>query len=46
MNTIFDKVELQMIEELMKKGAVTGRKYNDKKKYIKELVRSLYLAAL
>jgi len=43
MNGIFDTVELAMLEELMKKGAVTNKKYSDKKKYIKELVRRLYL---
>ena len=43
MNNIFDSVELTMLEELSKKGAVVGRKYSDKKKYLKELVRRLYL---
>lgn len=43
MNGIFDSVELKMIEELMKKGAVTGKKYSDKKSYLKEVVRRLYL---
>jgi len=43
MNNIFDQVELKMLEELSKKGAVTGKKYSDKKKYIKELIRRLYL---
>ena len=43
MNGIFDAVELKMVEELMKHGAVTGKKYSDKKKYLKELIRRLYL---
>lgn len=43
MNGIFDQVELKMLEQLSKKGAVLGRKYSDKKKYLKELIRRLYL---
>lgn len=43
MNSIFDKAEMMMIEELMRKGAVTRKRYTDKKKYIKEIVRRLYL---
>ena len=43
MNGIFDSVEMKMLEELTKKGAVVGRKYSDKKKYLKELIRRLYL---
>jgi len=43
MNGIFDQVELKMLEELSKKGAVLGKKYSDKKKYLKELIRRLYL---
>ena len=43
MNGIFDSVEMNMLEELSKKGAVVGRKYSDKKKYLKELIRRLYL---
>ena len=43
MNGIFDSVEIKMLEELSKKGAVVGKKYSDKKKYLKELVRRLYL---
>jgi len=43
MNSIFDKIELAMIDALMKKGVVTDKKYTDKKKYIKEVVRRLYL---
>ena len=43
MNGIFDQVELKMLDELAKKGAVTGKKYSDKKKYLKELIRMLYL---
>ena len=36
MNGIFDSVEMKMLEELSKKGAVVERKYSDKKKYLKE----------
>ena len=43
MNGIFDSVELKMLEELAKKGVVTNKRYTDKKKYLKELVRRLYL---
>ena len=43
MNGIFDSVEMKMLEELSKKGSVVGKKYSDKKKYLKELVRRLYL---
>tara|TARA_S200002703_G_C3801832_1_gene247859 strand:+ start:3611 stop:3748 length:138 start_codon:yes stop_codon:yes gene_type:complete len=43
MNSVFDQVELKMLEELSKRGAVVGKKYSDKKKYLKELVRKLYL---
>jgi len=44
MNSIFDKAELMMIDEIMKRGAVTGKRFNDRKKYIKEVVRRLYLS--
>ena len=43
MNGIFDSVELKMIEEMAKKGFYTNKKYTDKKKYLKELIRRLYL---
>lgn len=43
MNGIFDPVEMKMLEELAKKGIFTNKKYTDKKKYLKELVRRLYL---
>ena len=43
MNGIFDAVEIKMLEELTKRGAVVGKKFSDKKKYLKELVRRLYL---
>lgn len=43
MNSIFDKVEMEMLKELMKRGAVTSKKYNDPKAYIKEVVRRLYI---
>ena len=43
MNGVFDSVEMQMLEELAKKGSVTNKKFSDKKKYLKELVRRLYL---
>lgn len=44
MNGIFDSVELKMIETLAKKGAFVGKKYSDKKKYLKDLIRQLYLS--
>jgi len=40
---IFDSVEMKMLEELAKRGAVVGKKYSDRKKYLKELIRKLYL---
>lgn len=43
MNGLFDAVEMKMLDELMKRGAVTGKKFSDRKKYMKELVRRLYL---
>jgi hypothetical protein len=43
MNQIFDQVELKMVDELSKKGSVTGKRTTDKKKYLKELIRHLYL---
>ena len=43
MNGLFDSVEMKMLEELAKKGAVTNKRFSDKKKYLKELVRRLYL---
>ena len=43
MNGIFDAVEMKMLEELSKKGTVVGKKYSDKRKYLKELVRRLYM---
>ena len=43
MNGVFDSVEMQMLEELAKRGAITNKKFSDKKKYLKELVRRLYL---
>ena len=43
MNGILDRVEQSMLKELMSKGAVTGKKYTDQKKYMKELIRRLYL---
>ena len=43
MNGIFDSVEMKMIDELSKRGVVVGKKYSDKKKYLKELVRRRYL---
>lgn len=43
MNGIFDGVEIKMLEELAKRGALVGKKYSDKKKYLKEVVRQLYL---
>ena len=43
MNGVFDSVEMQMLEELAKKGAITNKRFSYKKKYLKELVRRLYL---
>ena len=43
MNGIFDSVEMKMLEELSKRGAVVEKKYSDGKKYLKELVSRLYL---
>ena len=43
MNGIFDTVEMKMVEELARKGSVVGKKYSDKRKYLKELIRRLYL---
>jgi|TARA_B100000073_G_scaffold307150_1_gene277252 hypothetical protein len=43
MNSILDKVEQQMLKELMSRGTITGKKYTDQKKYIKEVIRRLYL---
>ncbi len=43
MNGIFDSIEIKILEELSKRGAVIGKKYSDKKKYLKELVHRLYL---
>ena len=44
MNGIFDSVEMKMIDDLSRRCAVVGKKYSDKKKYLKELVRRLYLS--
>ena len=43
MNGLFDSVEMKMLEELAKKGAITNKRFSDKKKYLKELIRRLYL---
>ncbi len=43
MNGIFDQVEMKMLEELARKGAVTGTKQYDKKKYLKQLIQFLYM---
>ena len=43
MNGLFDQVEMKMIDELMKRGAITKKRYTDKKKYIKDVVRLLYI---
>ena len=43
MNGILDRVEQSMLKELMSRGAVTGKKFTDQKKYMKELIRRLYL---
>ena len=43
MNGVFDSVEMQMLEELAKRGSITNKKFSDKKKYLKELIRRLYL---
>ena len=38
-----DPVEEKMLEELMKKGIVVGKKMTDKKKYLKETIRRMYM---
>ena len=43
MNGILDRVEQSMLKELMSRGAVTCKKFTDQKKYMKELIRRLYL---
>ena len=43
MNNIFDTVELKMIDHLAKTGFGVKKKYSDRKRYLKELIRSLYL---
>lgn len=43
MNGIFDAVEMKMLEALAKNGAITNKRFSDKKKYLKELIRRLYL---
>jgi len=43
MNFTLDPVETKMVEELSKRGAVVGKKYSDKKQYLKQLIRILYL---
>ena len=44
MNGIFDAVEMKMLEELCKKGALVKKKHSDKKQYLKELIKVLYLS--
>lgn len=44
MNGILDTVEMKMLEELMKNKVVLGKRYTDKKKYLKDLIRQLYLS--
>ena len=44
MNQVFDAVEMKMLEELAKRGTLTnGKRYSDKKKYLKELIRTIYI---
>ena len=43
MNGVLDQVEMKMLEALAKEGAIVGKRYSDKKKYLKELIRRLYL---
>ena len=43
MNNIFDTVELKMIDHLAKTGFGVKKKYSDRKRYLKELIRSLYM---
>tara|TARA_S200002703_G_C3801312_1_gene247674 strand:+ start:4944 stop:5081 length:138 start_codon:yes stop_codon:yes gene_type:complete len=43
MNGIFDQIELKMLDSIMKSGAITKKKHNDRKKYLKDLVKTLYL---
>ena len=39
MNGIFDAVEMKMLEELCKRGALVSKKYSDKKKYLNNMWR-------
>jgi len=43
MNSILNTVEMEMLKELMKRGAITNKRYTDSKAYIKEVVRRLYM---
>jgi hypothetical protein len=43
MNITLDKVEQEMVKELMRRGAITGKSYTNAKDYIKEVVRRLYM---
>ena len=42
MNNIFDSVEIKMIEELSKQKVLNNTRYTDKKKFLKDLIRSMY----
>lgn len=42
MNMTFTTVEQKILEELAKKGALTGKREQDKKKYLKQLLVALY----
>jgi len=46
MNGIFNPVEMKMLEELMKQGVLVGKRHQDKKKYLKELVNKLYMSMI
>jgi len=43
MNYNFTKIEEEQIAVLMKKKVIVGKTMNDKKKYIKELINTLYI---
>lgn len=45
MNNIFDIVELKMIDHLAKTSFGVKKKYSDRKRYLKELIRTLYLSS-
>lgn len=46
MNYQFSSVEDKMVEEMMRKGVITGKRGSDKKKYLKELIQKLYMTMM